>query len=189
MKREKIDKCKRITGVNVDTIIDTQINYCDSCTGLPRDNSNGYLITIKYTNEYMVQKFFRRATKDEYTRYKENDVWTKWKGTEELLNISKITHIKPTHSLVSNYQPYGNSYYYKVGSRVHVHIGVKIDTTDYVHIYQLPEGYRPYMPINMLGIGASLINTTGFCINTNGEIALRTNNSYGCVDIEYDAVS
>ena len=41
------------------------------------------------------------------------------------LKPSIIHQVTPT--VGSNYEHYGNTYYYKVGSRVHVHVGISIN--------------------------------------------------------------
>lgn len=84
LEKQKINKCKLINEVDVNTISDTQVVYCNLCTNLPRNNTNGYLITIKYTDSYLVQKFIRRADKKEYTRFKENGTWTEWQRVGDI---------------------------------------------------------------------------------------------------------
>lgn len=84
LEKGKVNKCKIINSIDANTINDTQINYCNECTNLPRNNTNGYLITIKYTDSYLVQKFIRRADKKEYMRFKENNVWTSWQRVGDI---------------------------------------------------------------------------------------------------------
>lgn len=78
LELNKISKCTTIRNVDVDTINDTQINYCNACTNLPANAGNGFLISVRYTDTYLMQKFFSIVTKQEYTRYKENGAWEKW---------------------------------------------------------------------------------------------------------------
>lgn len=119
----KISKCTTIKGVDVDTINDTQINYCNACTNLPAGSGNGYLITIKYVDTYMMQKFFRRADRKEYTRYKENGTWGEWdpatgiveSGSNEngyYIKFSDGTLICTLNKVLTNFavdKNYGNS--------------------------------------------------------------------------------
>ena len=91
----------------------------------------------------------------------------------------------------SNYSGYGNCYYYKKGSRVHVHIGVQgltenVNTT----IAVLPAGYRPSSSsISAVGIGSSWTKKAVLLVTQNGELNLQSEGEYAIVDVEYDAFS
>lgn len=76
------------------------------------------------------------------------------------IRSNDIVYFTPTASTVSNYNGYGNCYYYKIGSRVHIHIGVKVDTTQSVTIYILPTQYLPITALGCVGIGASMSTYT-----------------------------
>lgn len=108
---------------------------------------------------------------------------------EKLLDTSLIKPLVPTNNAVSNHTGYGNSYYYKIGTRVHVHLGLKIDTKESVNIFTLPAGYRPYSVINAIGFGSSGMTSCGATVNPNGTISVITQNGYGSVDLDFDAVS
>lgn len=107
----------------------------------------------------------------------------------ELLDTKIIKTIVPTHNAVSNHAGYGGSYYYKVGSRVHVHLGIKTNTTELIKIFTLPQGFKPYSPVNATGFGGSALSSCGVSVSANGDISVQTNAGYGSIDLDFDAVS
>jgi hypothetical protein len=58
---------------------------------------------------------------------------------EEKLDTNIIIPITPNTVGISNHEGYGNSYYYKIGTRVHVHLGLKVEPKNLVDIIILPE--------------------------------------------------
>lgn len=158
-----------------------------------------YLIWIdKNTtfNNYIFYPMLCEGTDTVYEKYIEptmlelnlNGEYVEWHASE-FLDVSRIKPITPTHASVTNHPGYGNSYYYKIGSKVHVHLGLKINTTETVTICTLPQGYRPYSSVALRGIGSSVATQSGFLITSTGEITVNAPNGYGCVDIDFDAVS
>lgn len=90
----------------------------------------------------------------------------------------------------SNYSGYGNCYYYKKGSRVHVHIGIQgltegVNTT----ISILPSGYRPASLISAIGFGTGWSEKAVLLVTQNGELNVQSEGSYAMIDVEYDAFS
>lgn len=103
------------------------------------------------------------------------------------LDSSIMTQINSfANEAVTNYSGYNNSYYYKHGSKVHIHLGIKIDTTEFITIFTMPEGFRPKSLTGALGIGSSPINFVGIQIDTIGRIQTQTSNGYCNADIEFD---
>lgn len=103
-------------------------------------------------------------------------------SSPEVINITPISG--------SNYSGYGNCYYYKKGSRVHIHIGIQgltggVNTT----ISILPSGYRPSSLISAIGFGTSWSEKAVLLITQNGELNVQSEGSYAMIDVEYDAFS
>ena len=105
-----------------------------------------------------------------------------------VLDSSNIIPITPTSG--SNYSAYGDCYYYKKGSRVHVHIGISGLTANTVTgIYTLPEGFRPNHFISSAGMGGSMANISTIQIDSNGGIAVRSPQQYALIQIDFDVIS
>ena len=107
---------------------------------------------------------------------------SKVNSSPEVINITPISG--------SNYSGYGNCYYYKKGSRVHVHIGIQgitggVNTT----ISILPSGCRPSSLISAIGFGAGWSEKAVLLVTQNGELNVQSEGSYAMIDVEYDAFS
>ena len=100
------------------------------------------------------------------------------------LKSSIIHQVTPT--VGSNYELYGNTYYYKVGSRVHVHVGISINAQSYTTIFTLPVGFRPKTMLGFVTPGSGLDNFAGLQIDTDGTIATIAKNGYVLADMEVD---
>ena len=98
------------------------------------------------------------------------------------LPTSAIVAITPTGC--SNYDNYGNSYYYKRGNQVFVHIGVKgLTPNTPTDIFSLPSGYRPYTNyVAVGGGGESYLATSFISIYTNGGIRITSSDHYAIID-------
>lgn len=105
------------------------------------------------------------------------------------IKSENIVYFTPTNANVSNYEGYGNCYYYRVGSRVHLHIGVKIDTTKTELIYILPTGYKPITALGYVGIGASMSSYATIQITTDGGLNIYSSSGYALIDCEYDTLN
>lgn len=108
-------------------------------------------------------------------------------------NLTNEDIISFTPLVGTNYSGYGNCYYYKKGSRVHVHVGLQnLTPNSTAIIFTLPQEYRPYTQIYAKGTGTSLsrISTTAI-IDANGSISVTTldGDTYFGADIDYDAYS
>lgn len=100
------------------------------------------------------------------------------------LKSSIIHQVTPT--VGSNYELYGNTYYYKVGSRVHVHVGISINTQSYTAIFTLPVGFRPKTMLGFVAVGSGLDNFAGLQIDPSGPVTTIAKNGYVLADMEFD---
>lgn len=104
-----------------------------------------------------------------------------------MLNSALIKY--PSLSKGSNYANGGNTCYYLVGNRVHVHISVQGLTANANNtIFTLPSGYRPKFRIAGAGTGTTMSATDVATVNiyADGNVNVRSNSQYAFVDIEYD---
>lgn len=110
--------------------------------------------------------------------------------TNDASILASVTPINITPTAGSNYAPYGNSFYYKIGTRVHVHLGLQgltPDTNQYVAT--MPTGYIPYTALAIVGVGGSSSEVIGGQILVSGAISIRPVSQYALFDIEYDTFS
>jgi hypothetical protein len=104
-----------------------------------------------------------------------------------IFDTTKRITITPTSG--SAYSSFGNCYYYKKGTRVHIHIGIQgLTANSNTQISTLPAGYRPDSYIAGLGIGNTLAQKSAIQIETDGKVIVRTEGQYALIDFEYDAV-
>lgn len=116
--------------------------------------------------------------------------YTERKEEMKNINILKQTDIKYfTPNNASNYEGYGNCYYYKIGSRVHLHVGVSISSTSNTLIGILPEQYRPITVVSAVGIASDMSTFSTMQVNKNGEINISSSHGYASIDVEYDTLN
>lgn len=103
--------------------------------------------------------------------------------------LCTVTPIEPTllepcyHS-----NTYGRCWYYKIGHRVHLHVGISgLTSGTTADVFYLPEGYRPHSIISNVGTGASMSNYSRMRVATDGRVFVNANAASACVDIEFDA--
>lgn len=97
-----------------------------------------------------------------------------------------IINVKPEAG--SNYDPYGNSYYYKIGTRVHVHIGIGDLGSGLKNIFTLPKGYRPKTRVVFFGQGENILIFSEVVVDSDGLIRAKSSgNDYVLADFEFDA--
>lgn len=102
--------------------------------------------------------------------------------------LCTVTPIVPTLDTGSHYSTFGGCYYYKIGYRVHVHIGVSgLTSGTTADLWYMPEGYRPYANVSVVGTGSSMTNYGRLRISTTGRVYINANAANACVDVEYDA--
>lgn len=116
--------------------------------------------------------------------------YTKRKEEMKNINILKQTDIKYfTPNNASNYEGYGNCYYYKVGSRVHLHVGVSISNTSSITIGILPEQYKPITAVCAVGLGSNMSNFSTMQVTEDGGININSSSGYALIDVEYDTLN
>ena len=116
--------------------------------------------------------------------------YTKRKEEMKNINILKQTDIKYfTPNNASNYETYGNCYYYKIGSRVHLHVGVSISSTSNITIGILPEQYRPITAICAVGLGSTMSTFSTMHVIEDGGININSSSGYALIDVEYDTLN
>lgn len=102
--------------------------------------------------------------------------------------LCKATPIVPTLTDGSHYSAVGGCWYYKVGCRVHVHIGVTgLTSGTTADLWYMPEGYRPYSHVGVVGTGSSMTNYARLRISPQGRVFVNANAVSANVDVEYDA--
>ena len=107
---------------------------------------------------------------------------------ETILGTNEIIEITPL--VGQNHSNYGNTYYYKVGSIVYLHIGLKGLTANTENvIFTLPSGYRPRGYVSGYGISDNLSSTAVTQISKNGDINIRPSSAYALIDISFVAMN
>ena len=124
---------------------------------------------------------------DIWVNYKVNSTWSGW-STE--LSASKAT-VTPTiysPSTGTAWSTQGNCWYYKIGTRVHVHVAVEgLTANTNSTIVNLPSGYIPYS-VNIVGArGASASNHATIWVNSSGTVSARSTDTSVAGDLEFDA--
>ena len=108
---------------------------------------------------------------------------------DSALLFDKSKRIEPTLSVGGHQASYGGCYYYKIGTKVHLHVGLNGLTANTLHTaFTLPVGYRPDSYITNRGSGGTA-TTESFCqVSSAGAVMVRSADTYALVDLEYDAV-
>ena len=104
--------------------------------------------------------------------------------------LADVTVTTFTPSAGAEYATFGGCYYYKLGTRVHVHIGVSGLTanTTVQNFFTLPSGYRPKSDVIGLGQGDSFTNESKIGIAAaSGIIKIRSAATYALIDVDFDA--
>lgn len=102
--------------------------------------------------------------------------------------VCTATKIVPTLANGTARNAYGGVYYYKIGSRVTVHVGVEgltanTDTT----LFTLPTGYHNTDGnYGFVGIGSSMSNYCRMRVDSSGIVRVSSSGSYGSVTASYD---
>lgn len=88
---------------------------------------------------------------------------------------------------------WGGCYYYKIGTKVTVHIGARLTSVARTKIFTLPEGFRPPGTIPIWGGGAdgakpdqSFCEIFGNTLGADGEIYVKCPSKLGLFLVEYD---
>ena len=105
------------------------------------------------------------------------------------LSTSTPIVITPTTGC-SAYAPWGGCYYYKIGTRVAVHIGVSgLTANTYVSNIGvlLPAGFRPRWETHVFGSSGTSVGYSRVTIFPGGTIGIVSTGVYGLIDVSYDA--
>ena len=102
--------------------------------------------------------------------------------------LCTVTPIVPSLDAGSHYSTYGGCWYYKIGHRVCVHIGVsgltaKTQTT----LWTMPVGYRPYSGIAVNGQSTTTANVARCRVTGTGEVRVHADSTNAMCYMEYDA--
>lgn len=107
---------------------------------------------------------------------------------DQNLKLTQSNIISITPLVGSNYEAYGNCYYYKVGTRVHVHLGLSdLTPNDANVVFKLPEGFRPLTLVTAVGVGQGLDENVSIQLSLYGDITVYTKSIYALFDFEFDA--
>ena len=101
------------------------------------------------------------------------------------LKSSIIHSVTPINS--TNYDDgWGGTYYYKVGSRIHLHVAVALTTKQQTNITTLPIGYRPRTKIVNTCSGGDLGVFGTLQVNPDGKVYCYSNGVHLFGDISFD---
>lgn len=102
--------------------------------------------------------------------------------------LCPVTPIVPTLDTGGHQANYGGCYYYKIGHRVHIHIGVNgLTSGTTANLWVMPVGYRPYTLIGQVGTGGAITQYGRLRISNDGTVQVNANAAYACIDMDYDA--
>lgn len=123
----------------------------------------------------------------ESTIQEEIDKKHKMNDNSLLFKESDIITITPL--VGTNHENFGGSYYYKIGTKVHVHLGINLNTDVRSVVFNMPAGYRPQKNVCALGGGADghVPDMSLTEITESGQVWAKSATKFICVDIEYDA--
>lgn len=103
------------------------------------------------------------------------------------LNVSASDIVSITPLAGQNYPNWGGCYYYKSGSRVHVHLGIQgLQANQVATVFVLPEAVHPKTRIFSVGPSGSFPGVSRTEIALDGGVNVTSNDSYAAADIEYD---
>lgn len=146
---------------------------------------NGEAPYLSKQNLNEIQTRMNKALNDTEKEVDEK-ITTKINDASLGLNEKKIIEIIPL--IGKNHAGLGNSYYYKIGTRVHIHLGINTAVATRNHIYTLPEGFRPRNNMCVWGGGSDGVKLEESYIEfyTDGKIYANTPSKFILADIEYD---
>jgi hypothetical protein len=103
------------------------------------------------------------------------------------LNVSASDIVSITPLAGQNYPNWGGCYYYKSGSRVHVHLGIQgLQANQVATVFVLPEAVHPKTRIFSVGPSGSFPGVSRTEIALDGGVNVTSNDTYAAADIEYD---
>lgn len=103
--------------------------------------------------------------------------------------ICAVTPIVPTLNTGTHYSTYGGCWYYKIGSRVRLHIGVNgLTASTQTTLWTMPAGYRPRSGIAFTGQGSSSANYSRCRVTSAGDVWVNVSSGVlATAYCEYDA--
>lgn len=103
------------------------------------------------------------------------------------LNVSAADIVSFTSLVGQNYPNWGGCYYYKSGSRVHVHLGIQgLPANTVATVFILPDIVHPKTRILSIGSSGSFPGISRTEISLDGGINVTSQDSYVAADIDYD---
>ena len=128
--------------------------------------SNGMVVTTK--NLHSVEEKFNG----------DNDV--------DILATATQTTIAPSNA--SNWTTNGGCWYYKIGTRVHLHIAVTgLTANTNTVVRTMSAGRRPVDTVFAAGRGQTGSDFASMWVSSDGKVTVRSTTTYAAIDIEYDA--
>lgn len=104
--------------------------------------------------------------------------------------LCPVTPIVPTLDAGTHHATYGGCWYYKIGYRVRVHIGVaELTANTKTTLWQMPTGYIPKAGIAVNGQGSTYANVCRARVTSTGEVIVNSAAAYATAYMEYDAFS
>lgn len=83
---------------------------------------------------------------------------------------------------------FGGCFYYKIGHRVHIHIGVNgLTSGSQADLWYMPVGYRPHTYVGQCGTASAFTAECRVRVAPDGKVYVNANATGACVDLEYDA--
>ena len=103
--------------------------------------------------------------------------------------LCTVTPIVPTLNTGTHYSTYGGCWYYKIGHRVRLHIGVNgLTASTQTTLWTMPAGYRPKSGIAFTGQGSSSANYSRCRVTSAGEVWVNVSSGVlATAYCEYDA--
>ena len=102
--------------------------------------------------------------------------------------LCTVTPIVPTLTTGNHASIFGGCFYYKIGHRVHIHIGVTgLTSGTTATLWYMPAGYRPHAIVGQVGTGQSMTTYGRLRVAPDGMVYINANATGACVDLEYDA--
>jgi hypothetical protein len=168
----------------IDSVSCTPFNCKDkSCQEYTGTIPSGYDTLEEWAQNANIRAYKITNNNLVYDEAKDTELKTEWELIVE--DSNKIINFSPKNASVHNF--YGGCYYYKKGTRVHLHLGLSGLSNSNVNIFTLPKGYKPYSLLGGVAQADSLTTRAGYEINANGEITVNSSRGYMLADIEFDA--
>ena len=102
--------------------------------------------------------------------------------------LCTATRIVPTLDNASHADIWKGCYYYKIGHRVRIHIGVMgLTSGQDTNLFTLPVGYRPYATEANTCLGSGMTNYIRIKVSAAGLVHVSANATSGLGYIEFDA--